>query len=242
MKVAAFFKRNTKEILRDPLTAVFGLGFPLVLLFLMSAIQAKVPVDMFAPERLTPGLSVFGMSFVSLFSATLISKDRSGALMQRLYTTPMTPFDYICGYTLPLLPLSVLQTIICYLAAFTVGLEFSVNVIYAVLSSIIISPLFIAIGLLCGTLLSDKQVGGICGALLTNLTAWLSGIWFELSLVGGVFEKIADCLPFVHAVELERAILSGNTEGIMMHLIVVISYTLLIFVAAAFIFKYKMNR
>ena len=182
------------------------------------------------------------MSFVSLFSATLISKDRSGALMQRLYTTPMTPFDYICGYTLPMLPLSVLQTIICYLAAFTVGLKFSANVICAILSSIIISPLFIAIGLLCGTLLSDKQVGGICGALLTNLTAWLSGIWFELSLVGGVFEKIADCLPFVHAVELERAILSGNTEGIMMHLAVVPGYTVVIFVTATLIFKHKMNK
>ncbi len=244
MRMRAFMKRNVKEILRDPLTIIFGLGFPLVLLFLMSAIQKKIPVEMFTPERLTPGISVFGMSFISLFAAMLIARDRSGALLQRLYTTPMTPFDYICGYTLPMLPLAFLQTVICYLAGFTVGLEFSPNVIYSMLSSIIVAPLFISIGVICGTLLSVNQVGGICGALLTNITAWLSGIWFDLDLVGGIFEKIAHALPFVHAVELQKLLLdsSADIDCVFSHTLTVIGYSLPLFVLASFVFAYKMKK
>lgn len=98
MKLLAFSGRNVKEILRDPLTAAFSLGFPVILLLLMSAIQANVPVSLFEIATLTPGITVFGLSFMTLFSATLIAKDRETALLQRLYTTPLTAADFIFGY------------------------------------------------------------------------------------------------------------------------------------------------
>ncbi|MBR6753349.1 MAG: ABC transporter permease, partial [Clostridia bacterium] len=87
MKMRAFAIRNVREILRDPMTLAFGIGFPLVLLFLLSAIQANIPVPLFQIEHLAPGISVFGLSFMTLFSATIVSKDRSSAFLQRLYTT-----------------------------------------------------------------------------------------------------------------------------------------------------------
>ena len=104
MRMMTFAKRCTKEILRDPINLGFGLGFPLVLLLLLSAIQANIPVNLFEINTLTPGITVFGLSFMTLFSATLIAKDRESALLQRLYTTPLTGFDFIIGYMLPLLP------------------------------------------------------------------------------------------------------------------------------------------
>ena len=210
MRMLTFAKRNAKEILRDPINLFFGLGFPLVLLLLLSAIQANVPVDLFKIQYLAPGIAVFGLAFMTLFSATIIAKDRGSSLLQRLYTTPMKPGDFILGYTLPIIPISVMQSVICYASALLLELEFSVNIIFAVLFIIPVSLLYTAMGLLCGSVLTDKQVGGICGALLTNLSAWLSGIWFDLELVGGVFKKIAYALPFVHAVDMERAVLSGN--------------------------------
>ena len=100
-------RRTAKEILRDPLTLLFGLGFPLVILGLLSAIQANVPIPLFAIEQLGPGVTVFGLSFMALFSALLISKDRSSALLLRLYTTPLRPVDYILGYMLPLIPIAL---------------------------------------------------------------------------------------------------------------------------------------
>ena len=242
MRMWAFTSRNTKEILRDPLTLFFGLGFPLVLLLLLSAIQANIPVPLFEIQHLTPGITVFGLAFMTLFSAMLISRDRSSALLQRLYTTPLTAWDFIIGYTLPIAPIAIAQSLICYLAALALGLPFSVNILYAVLLILPVSLLYIGLGLLCGSVLNDKQVGGICGALLTNLSAWLSGIWFDLELVGGAFRKIAYMLPFVHAVELERAALSGNFAGIFPHLWWVLGYAAAILAAAVLLFLRQMKR
>lgn len=242
MRMLTFAKRTFKEILRDPLTVFFGLGFPLVLILLLTAIQQNIPVALFEIERLTPGVAVFGLAFMSLFSATLISKDRSIALLERLYTTPLTPLDFILGYTLPIIPISLAQSVICYIAGLVLGLKFSVNMLLAIVFIIPISILYIAIGLLCGSTLNDKQVGGICGALLTNLSAWLSGIWFDLELVGGAFKKISYALPFVHAVELEKAVLLGNFDKIFDHIFWVIGYAVVLLALAVLMFLRNMKK
>ncbi len=195
MKITVFAARNAKEILRDKLNLAFGLGFPLVVLLLLSAIQSNIPVALFEIGHLTPGIAVFGLSFISLFSGMLIAKDRTSSFMLRLFTSPLSAADFIFGYTLPLLPMAMGQVAVCYLAAFLLGLEISVQVLMALVVAVPPAMLFIAIGLLCGSIFTDKQVGGICGALLTNLSAWLSGTWFDLDLVGGAFKKIADLLP-----------------------------------------------
>ena len=242
MRMLTFANRNTKELLRDPINLCFGLGFPLVLLFLLSAIQANVPVPLFEIAHLTPGITVFSLAFLSLFSATIIARDRGSAFLQRLYTTPLTAIDFILGYTLPVVPLAVAQSMVCYLAAVCLGLPVTVNILYAILLILPVSLLYIGLGLLCGSILNDKQVGGICGALLTNLSAWLSGIWFDLELVGGTFKKIAYALPFVHAVDLERAALSGDLSGIFPHLWWVLGYAVLTLTAAIVLFLRQMKK
>ncbi|MBR5219647.1 MAG: ABC transporter permease [Clostridia bacterium] len=241
MRMLTFARRNAKEILRDPLTLFFGLGFPLVLLVLMSVIQANIPVSLFELPHLTPGVTVFGLSFMTLFSATVIAKDRGSAFLSRLYTTPLTPTDYLLGYTLPMLPIAAAQCAVCYLGAILLGLDVTVHLLSAILMIVPVSLLYIALGLLCGSILNEKQVGGICGALLTNLSAWLSGVWFDLSLVGGTFRKIADVLPFVHAVELERAVLAGNYDAIAPHLLWVLGWSLVLMAAAVFLFLRQMK-
>ena len=242
MRMMTFAKRCAKEILRDPINLGFGLGFPLVLLLLLSTIQANVPVSLFEIDTLTPGITVFGLSFMTLFSATLVAKDRESALLQRLYTTPLTAFDFIMGYMLPILPIAIGQTVICYLAAIPLGLTISVNIVYAILGIIPMAMFNIALGLLCGSVFRVKQVGGICGALLTNLSAWLSGVWFDLELVGGFFEKLADVLPFVHAAELEKALCVGNFEAAADHILPVVLYSVLITAAAVCCFLGQMKK
>ena len=242
MRMLTFAKRNMKEILRDPLTVAFGLGFPVVLILLLSAIQASIPVSLFEIQHLTPGVTVFGLSFMTLFSATVIAKDRGSSLLQRLYTTPLTPLDFILGYTLPILPIAVAQSIVCYIFAIILGLPVSANILLAIVFVVPMSILFVAMGLLFGSILNDKQVGGICGALLTNLSAWLSGTWFDLELVGGAFKDIAYALPFVHAVEMERALLSGNMGGIFPHLWWVLGYTVVTLLAAVLLFLRQMKK
>ena len=242
MKMRVFAIRTTKEILRDPLTLLFGLGFPVILLLMLTAIQKNIPESLFELNNLTPGIAVFGLSFISLFSALLIAKDRGSSFLCRLFTTPMSSADYIGGYILPLIPMAFVQSIICYLVAFLLGMDVTVNVLPALVMTIPAALLFIGIGLLCGSVFNDKQVGGICGALLTNLTAWLSGCWFDLDLVGGAFKTVAYCLPFVHAVEMGKAAMNGDYAGIFPHLWWVLGYALVLLVVAVFVFKRNMKR
>lgn len=242
MRLLTFSGRTAKEILRDPLNLAFGLGFPLVLIFLLSAIQANIPVSLFEIGSLTPGITVFGLSFMTLFAAMLVAKDRESALLQRLYTTPLTAVDFIFGYMLPMLPIAAAQSIVCYIAAIALGLPVTVTIVYAVLFIIPVSLFFIALGLLCGSVFGVKQVGGICGALFTNLTAFLSGVWFDLNLVGGAFKKIANLLPFVHAVELERAVLSGSYAEILPHIGWVLGYMTAAVFLAVMLFLRQMKK
>ena len=242
MKMLTFAKRCAKEILRDPINLGFGLGFPLVLLLLLSTIQANVPVSLFEIDTLTPGITVFGLSFMTLFSATLIAKDRESALLQRLYTTPLSGLDFILGYMLPMLPIAIAQAAICYLFAIPLGLTVSPKIVYAILGILPMAVFNVALGLLCGSIFGVKQVGGICGALLTNLSAWLSGVWFDLELVGGFFERAANVLPFVHAAQLERALFQGDFDLAAAHLLPVLLYSILATAAAVLCFLGQMKK
>ena len=241
MRMLTFAKRCVKEILRDPLNLAFGLGFPVVLLLMLSVIQSNVPVSLFEIASLTPGITVFGLSFMTLFSATLLARDRESSFLQRLYTTPMKAKDFILGYMLPMIPIAMVQGLICYAVAMVLGLQPTVHIVYAVLMIAPLSVFYISLGLLCGSLFNVKQVGGICGALLTNLSAWLSGVWFDLDLMGESFRKFASFLPFVHAVELEGAMLNGIFEGALTNLLVVLGYAVAITGGAILIFLYKMK-
>lgn len=240
MRMLAFAKRNTKELLRDPLTLFFGLGFPLVLLVLMNVIQRNVPVEIFRLETLAPGIALFGLTFLALFSGLLLARDRSTAFLSRLAASPMTAADFLLGYLLPLLPMAVGQSVVCLAAAVALGLPLSWNLPAVVLSLIPSALLFIALGLLCGTLFNDKQVGGMCGALLTNVTAWLAGIWFDLSLLGGGFRTFAYLLPFAHGADGARAALAGDWAALPGHLLWVSAWAAALMALAATLFHWKM--
>jgi ABC-2 type transport system permease protein len=240
MRLLAFAPRNRKELLRDPLNFAFGLGFPLVILLLLSAIQANIPVSLFNIEKLAPGIAVFGLSFIALFSGTLIAKDRTTSFLVRLFASPLSASDFILGYALPLLPMAILQSTVCFVVSFFLGLPVNLNVLLALVVLIPPAILYIGIGLLAGSLLTDKQVG-VCGALLTNVSAWLSGTWFDLNLVGGAFKRIAYALPFAHAVDAAKAAIAGDYAAILPNLWWVIGYAAVIMAIAVIAFKRKMN-
>lgn len=241
MRMLVFANRTTKEILRDPLSLFFGIGFPVVLLLLLSAINRSIPVDLFNIDSLTPGIAVFGLSFMALFAAQVLSKDRASSFLTRLFTTPMTSTDFIMGYSLPLLMMSLVQGIVCYIVAMFMGLSISLSMIVALALLIPTSIIFMGIGLLCGTLLSERAAVGICGALLTNLSAWLSGAWIDLNLIGGLFKDVAFIFPFVHAVEMGKAALTGEYGDIFPHIWWVFGYAIIISVVAIAMFKKKMQ-
>lgn len=247
MRMRAFMNRTMKEVVLDPLSVFFGIGFPVVLLLLLTAINSGIPAghgpDAFEIDQLAPAISVFGLSFLNLFAALLVSKDRGSSLLQRLFTTPLTAVDYIAGYMLPMLPIALIQTAFTYAVALILGLGFTLNLFLSFFGTLITATLFTGMGLLFGTLLNEKQVGALCGALFTNLTAWFSGAWFSLEMVGGAFKTVGQILPFYHAVEIQRALTRGDFEGLFVegHLWILLGYTVAVTAAAVVIFTRKMK-
>lgn len=236
----AFARRNAREILRDPLSLGFGLGFPWILLALMTLIQRNIPVEIFAMETLLPGICAFGASFFALFSAQLIAKDRGSAFMLRLKTSPLRPRDFILGYALPLVPMAVVQGALYAALGMVLGLKPGWGILRMLAALLPGALVFIALGLICGSLLNDRQVGGVCGALLTNLSAWLSGAWFDLKLVGGGFERFARALPFANIVDAARDALAGRAPGAA--LAVSCAYAVGLCILAVAIFGRRMRR
>lgn len=245
MRMFLFAKRNIKEILRDPINLFFGLGFPLVLLALLSIINSAIPPEakntMFQINNLAPGMTMFGSVFMALFAGMLLSKDRTSSFLMRLFTSPMTATDFILGYTLPMIVMTIVQATITLLVAGFLGLDININILFAIIMTALTSLLFVGTGLFFGSILNDKAVGGVCGALMTNVAGWLSGVFIPIDLIGGAFKTITNILPFYHSVEAIRISLSGNFNNLLPHLLVVIGYTIVIFIFAIIIFNRKMN-
>jgi len=212
---------------------------------LLSIINTSIPAEanntMFSIENLAPGLAMFGTAFMALFSGMLLSKDRASSFLMRLFASPMTSFDFILGYTLPMIVMASAQAAITLLASCIVGLVLTVNLLLAILVTTLTSLLFVGFGLLFGSLLDDKAVGGICGALLTNVAGWLSGVFIPIDLIGGAFKKAAEILPFYHSVQAIQAVLHGNFGELLPHLIIVLGYTVAIFILAIIVFHHKMS-
>ena len=129
----------------------------------------------------------------------------------------------------------------CLGAAVALGLPLSWNLPAAVAALIPSALLFIALGLLCGTLFNDKQVGGMCGALLTNVTAFLAGIWFDLSLMGGEFKSFAYLLPFAHGADAAKAALAGEWAALPGHLLWVSAWAAALMALAVWLFRRKLT-
>lgn len=245
MRTFLFAKRNTKEILRDHVNLFFSLGFPLVLLVLLSIINSAIPAEakntLFEINTLAPGLAMFGSVFMALFAGMLLSKDRTSSFLMRLFTSPMTATDFILGYTLPMIFMTTAQASITLLLAGAFGLDINIYIICGIIMTTLTSLLFVGTGLFFGSILNDKAVSGVCGALLTNIAGWLSGVFIPIDIIGGTFKKITNILPFYHSVETIRMSLAGDFNHLLPHLLIVTAYTVVVFALAIIVFNRKMN-
>lgn len=243
MKFRAFAARCVKEIIRDPLSIIFGVGFPVVLLIFMTLLKksiADMPKELFALETFTPGMMVFGLSFIMLFLGVLVMNDRNSSFLPRLYSSPMTVGDYVFGYVLPMIPIGILQTVICFVTAVILGLKISVNMIFVILLMIPVTLMFASLGLMLGAIFSTAALNGI-STIIVNVSALFSGTWFSLDMVGGKFKTFCMCLPFAHAVNAASGGLSGNYESLPTNIAVILGYTALFFTVGMIIFKKKMK-
>lgn len=237
MQTLNFAKRNFKEIIRDPLSIIFAILLPLFLLFIFQ--QFKIPSEIYSIENFTPGIIIFSFSFITMFTATLIAKDRGTSLLVRLCASPMKPMQYILGYIIAIVPLVLIQNVLFFVVAIILGLNFSINIILTILVSLPISILFIALGILVGSVVSDKAAPGVA-SIIVQLVAFTSGMYFSTEMVGEFFNKICEILPFSRCLDITKGILNNNFDNLTLPSIILVLYTIVIMISAIYIFKKKM--
>lgn len=247
MKAIVFAERNAKELLRDPISYIFCLGFPLVMLVIMTVLNESIPAEadmvIFRIDHLSSGIAVFGLTFVMLFTCLQIAKDRGSAFLLRLYASPMTASAFIAGYLLPILVIAVLQSAVTYLASVAIGAVTGYSFVIGrlLLAMAVLLPadfLFIGLGLLFGTVFNEKAAPGLCSVII-SLSAILGSIWMDVKALGGVLKKICEALPFYHIVEAARNAVRGNAGQIAGHLLIVAAYAVVVFVLSVFVFAKK---
>ena len=238
MRIINFAKRNFKEIARDPLSLIFAIILPLFLLFIFQ--QFNIPNESYDLENFTPGIVIFGFSFITLFTAMLISKDRTTSLLIRLGVSPMKPRDYILGYILSIIPIILIQNTLFFVLAIALGLHFSVNIIFAILVSIMIAILFIAIGIIIGSVSSEKASSGI-SSIIVQLVCFTSGMYFPKELLGKGFGKVCEYLPFESCLTILKGVMQNRLANIQLRNVAIfVIYSVAVFVVSVIIFNQKM--
>ena len=250
-RTMAFAKRNLIEVFRDPLSWIFCIAFPIVMLIIMSIVNSSIPKEagntMFRIDNLSGGIVVFGQMFIMLFTAIGVAKDRSSTFLTRLYSSPMKSFDFVWGYILPMLLTGVIQAFISLTAAFVVSLisDYPLNIaglLLAVIASLPSALMFSAIGLLFGTLFNEKAAPGIC-SILISLGSMIGGIWFDVEAAGGFMYDLAKCLPFLYATRLARSVITMEygTKEFLAPFIVVIGAAAILTIIASIVFNSRMR-
>ena len=215
-KVINFYKRNLKEILRDPIIYIFCLGFPIVMFMLFYIINkfSNGHTPTFEIHSLLPGIIVFSYSFVMLTLALIVSKDKQTFFLKRLYSSPMKSYHFILGYFLVGLIIGLLQTIVCVIAGFIISLISNVgfisigNILLLIVSQLPMLITNIFLGILFGTIFNDKTAPGICSVFI-SLAGILGGCWMPVETMGG-FETFCRCLPFYPSVCIGRIITNAT--------------------------------
>lgn len=251
MKRALLFAgRVLRELLRDPLSYIFCIGFPLVMLALMTCINSMIPagaMTLFEIDSLSAGIAVFGLSFVMLFAALSVSRDRAGAFLTRLFSSPMTANDFILGYALPLLLVAVAQLCVTFASSAVVAVAGGGSLLIggtllAGLSLLPTALFFIGVGLLFGTLMSDRSAPPCC-SIIISVASVIGGVWFDTGIIpdGNPLRLICDILPFDHATRAARALIAGTGESVALHLAVCAAWAVAVWVAAVLAFRAKMR-
>ena len=231
MRSSQLIVRNLKSIARDPLSLGLTIGLPAVMLLVLQSLEEVD--EFFNPVNLAPGIVLFGFVMLMFSSSMILSWDRETALFSRLLTAPLTSADFLVAYSLPYLAVAVIQAIIVFLIAAVLGLEREGSGLLVVVVLAAMAVLYVGLGMILGALLRVAPLSGAYSAVL--LLTIFAGTWFDLASIGGPIESVERVLPFVHALEATREVMTAGAGlgDIAGDLVWVLAYTAGVAAAAA---------
>jgi len=238
MRFMELAKRNFKEMYRDPLSLGLAIGLPAGLLLVFQ------PLGKFGstwhPTYLAPGIVIFGFAMLTFSSGMILAKDRESALLSRLLTAPLRANDFISAYSLPYIPVAIIQIVVVFGIGALLGLEIAGNAGLVFLVLFIMSIGYIGLGMILGAFFTEKQVPIVWIAV--NLLTIFGGAWFPLEIMGGVIKSTMDALPFAHSLYAARDVMLGGVgfSDIAIDFYWVLGYTIVFFALGVFLFRRRM--
>jgi ABC-2 type transport system permease protein len=241
MRFTQLATRNFKEMLRDPIHMGLEIGIPAGFLAIFWALGQNMGDENFlTTTMLVPGIAVFGFAFLLMFSAMTLSRDRESALLSRLLTAPLKPRDFILSYSLPYIPMVIIQIAVCFGLGALLGLEMPGNVGLAFLALLVMGICSVELGMILGLLFNVNQASAV-GSVIITLVALLGGVWIDLKAIGGVFYDVGNALPFAHAIAAARdSMMGAGFSSIAMDFYWVLGYTVVFFALGTFLFRWRM--
>ncbi len=238
MRFAELAKRNLKAVWRDPLALGLTIALPAVLLVVLQALGG---VDsFFTATVLAPGIALFGFVMLMFSTAMALARDRESALFARLLTAPLRSNDFVAGYSVPYVPVAIVQGIGIFAIGAFFGLEIKGSVGLVALIMLLMAVFYIGLGMILGSLLDVAPLSGAYAVIL--LLTIFGGAWLDLEAIGGAFRSVASVFPFAHALDATRDVMidGAGFGAIAADFSWVVAYTLAAGAFAIFLFRRKM--
>jgi ABC-2 type transport system permease protein len=239
MRFMALATRNFKEVYRDPLHIGLTIGMPILVLLALHAI-GRWNIRSLTPTFLAPGITLFGFAMLTDSAGMILARDREKALLTRLLTAPLRAPDFISAYSLPYIPVAIIQTGVVFAVAALLGFEVNGNIGLVFLVLLVMSLGYIGMGMILGSLFSYRQAPIVWIVVL--LLTIFGGTWMDLEEIGGVIHTTMRALPFAHALDATRDVME---HGLGFHCIAtdfywVLGYTVVFFALGVFLFRRRM--
>lgn len=242
-RIFCLTKRNTKEILRDPISLVFTLGLPLVMEVVFYYLFHEM-TSQFDMKYLAPGIVIFSQAFITLFIGILIANDKNTSFLTRLFVSKTKSYEFIISYALAIIPIILIQSTLFFLIGVIIDPSLlKIEIIWCILLSLITSLFFLGLGILFGTICNERSIGGV-SSIIISCQSVLSGMWFPVEGMSGGFIVVMNILPFKNATILLQNSLNGINDiykDFIIPLIIVLSYTIVVFILSIVMFKKKMK-
>lgn len=227
-KLVALTKRNMKEIVRDKLSLIFCLLFPIVMLVLLESILGSLEYvpENFRIENYSVGICVFGFSFDMLFASMIVSSDKNTEFINRIKMSPVKTETYLFSFLLAILPIAMVQAVLFFAISFIFKLKISFSILLSILALIPPAIMYISFGLVIGLLVKTERQSGPVSSIIISLSGMFGGIFMPIDSLGN-FGKVINFLPFSHAVKISSCFISNDIKAFTVNFLFVLAYVLL---------------
>lgn len=208
---------DLRLFLREPITAFFTLGFPIMLVLIFGSMFGNEP---------TPLLGGYGSMDVSMPAYTALilgsvgfmtvamgtSSYREMGVLRRYRATPLRPVTYILADV----TVNLIMTLLGMAGVVLVGwLLYRVRFEgqpFSVFVAVVLSALaMFSIGYLMASLAPNARAAQVISMVIFYPMMFLSGAGMPLELLPATIRRIADFLPLTYPVRLLRGLWFGGT-------------------------------